>query len=413
MMACSNYSLTAANRFRNCTRIQYAFFHLLSTPTFPLKSARTFTSSIHNNNNSKIKVDNINDFNELRERRITFSNLLKSNKLDKKFTTPKDQFQDELNYQNDIKEYLSDLLNVKNLYLTEINLSCTADVLNHYVHFETVLAPANTQALLEKRLGYGRRVYSLNHPLLESFPLAFVNIALTDRIADSLEYIDMNTGTVDLEKNANTAMFYSICTAPGLHGFSFGNFLIKSAVEKLKSEVFVNSQLKYFSTLSPIPNFRKWLENENPYDAVNVVLGHADFVPNTVFGSGKTGRLYGYNTLSQFGREKLIDKIYNVKNGNYEDDDYNLARLPLAAHYLIDKKSNKNSEQALCPVANFHLSNGAILHRLNSRGDMSNSGIKRSFGMMVNYLYDLNLLNKNSKNYKERGIIKSDIGWGL
>ena len=248
---------------------------------------------------------------------------------------------------------------------------------------------------------------------MESFPLAFVNIALTDSIADSLEYIDMNTGTVDLEKNANTAMFYSICTAPGLHGFSFGNFLIKSAVEKLKSEVFPSSQLEHFSTLSPIPNFRKWLENENPYDAVNVIIGDEHFVPKTVHGSGETGRLYGYNTLRQLGREHLIDKIYNVKNGSYEDDDYNLARLPLAAHYLINKKSNKNSEQALCPVANFHLSNGAILHRLNTRGDMSNNGMKRSFGMMVNYLYDLNLLNENSKNYKERGIIKSDIGWGL
>ena len=73
---------------------------------------------------------------------------------------------------------------------------------------------------LSRRLGYGRRVYSLNHPLLGTFPLAFVNVGLTRGIADSLMYIDKSTGTLELEKKANTAMFYSICTAPGLHGFS-------------------------------------------------------------------------------------------------------------------------------------------------------------------------------------------------
>ena len=41
------------------------------------------------------------------------------------------------------------------------------------------------------------------------------------------------------------------------------------------------------------------------------------------------------------------------------------------------------------PVARFHLDNGARLERLNPRGDLSAKGVRQSFGMMVNYLYDL------------------------
>jgi Malonyl-CoA decarboxylase C-terminal domain/Malonate decarboxylase, alpha subunit, transporter len=42
----------------------------------------------------------------------------------------------------------------------------------------------------------------------------------------------------------------------GLRGVSFGNFLIKQVVEELQAEF---PQLKQFSTLSPVPGFRRWL----------------------------------------------------------------------------------------------------------------------------------------------------------
>jgi malonyl-CoA decarboxylase len=46
------------------------------------------------------------------------------------------------------------------------------------------------------------------------------------------------------------------------------------------------------------------------------------------------------------------------------------------------------------PVARFHLGNGARIERLNWAGDGSAKGIKQSFGLMVNYVYDLNRLDK-------------------
>jgi malonyl-CoA decarboxylase len=46
-------------------------------------------------------------------------------------------------------------------------------------------------------------------------------------------------------------------------------------------------------------------------------------------------------------------------------------------------------------VARFHLGNGARIERINWAGDPSPKGQKQSYGLMVNYLYDLNRLDKH------------------
>ena len=46
-------------------------------------------------------------------------------------------------------------------------------------------------------------------------------------------------------------------------------------------------------------------------------------------------------------------------------------------------------------VARFHLGNGARVERLNWAADPSAKGLKQSYGLMVNYLYDLKRLDKN------------------
>src|SRR5690606_39057821 len=46
-------------------------------------------------------------------------------------------------------------------------------------------------------------------------------------------------------------------------------------------------------------------------------------------------------------------------------------------------------------VARFHLGNGARVERLNWAADPSPKGVKQSWGLMVNYLYDLKRLDKH------------------
>ncbi len=52
-------------------------------------------------------------------------------------------------------------------------------------------------------------------------------------------------------------------------------------------------------------------------------------------------------------------------------------------------------------VARFHLGNGARLERINWLGDTSERAIKQAHGMMVNYLYDLDEIEKNHEAYAE------------
>src|SRR4029077_10373131 len=66
--------------------------------------------------------------------------------------------------------------------------------------------------------------------------------------------------------------------------------------------------------------------------------------------------------------------------------------LGWAARYLGQEKQDN---KPLGPVARFHLGNGARVERLNWAADPSPKGLKQSYGLMVNYLYDLKRLDKH------------------
>jgi malonyl-CoA decarboxylase len=53
-------------------------------------------------------------------------------------------------------------------------------------------------------------------------------------------------------------------------------------------------------------------------------------------------------------------------------------------------------------VARFHLGNGARLERLNWPGDTSERALAQSYGLMVNYLYDLGYIEKNHEAYAQQ-----------
>lgn len=78
--------------------------------------------------------------------------------------------------------------------------------------------------------------------------------------------------------------------------------------------------------------------------------------------------------------------------------------MRLCARYLYVEKRRG---LALDSVANFHLRNGAVMWRLNWRGDMSARGLDNSCGMMVNYKYFLDDLEKNSTAYQEKNFVKA------
>ena len=58
------------------------------------------------------------------------------------------------------------------------------------------------------------------------------------------------------------------------------------------------------------------------------------------------------------------------------------------------------------PVARFHIGNGAILERINLNADKSEKGFDQSYGVMANYLYDLDIVEENHELFFKDKIVK-------
>ena len=74
------------------------------------------------------------------------------------------------------------------------------------------------------------------------------------------------------------------------------------------------------------------------------------------------------------------------------------AMLP-AAWYFLRARTSRGIPRD--PVARFHLGNGARLERLNFLADTSARALAQSHGLMVNYLYDLDYIERNHEAYAQ------------
>jgi malonyl-CoA decarboxylase len=72
------------------------------------------------------------------------------------------------------------------------------------------------------------------------------------------------------------------------------------------------------------------------------------------------------------------------------------------ARYLL-AESGSRAKRARDPVAQFHLSNGARVERLNWRADTSDKGFRESLGLMVNYRYDPAKIEDYHEEYAGEG----------
>jgi malonyl-CoA decarboxylase len=260
------------------------------------------------------------------------------------------------------------------LELRRISWDSPASLIEKLIKYEAVHAIKGWSDV-KNRLDSDRRCYGFFHPRLPDEPLIFVEVALTDELSQAITpLLDESAAASDLDR-ATTAIFYSISnTQPGLRGVSFGDSLIKRVVETLLAEF---PRLKTFATLSPIPGFRSWLS----HNAGNMLSDMGD----------KERHLLG-SALGQSA--PTADAFLAAAEQLAQLDEKSPVRQMLlccAAHYLGRQLDEGRPMDA---VARFHLSNGARVERLNWGGDLSAKGLKQSYGLMVNYQYDLKRLDK-------------------
>ena len=261
------------------------------------------------------------------------------------------------------------------LDLRRISWDSPASLIEKLIKYEAV-HDIKSWADVKNRLDSDRRCYGFFHPRLPEEPLIFVEVALVDALSDCVTpLLDESADAVDLN-TATTAIFYSISnTQEGLRGVSFGDSLIKRVVETLKAEF---PKLKTFATLSPIPGFRSWL-NKNMLAMLEKLDERA---------LQELGRAVGFEPPTASHVLGAAEQPLHLEAGA----PVRRLLMQCAAHYLAKEMQN---DKPLDPVARFHLGNGARVERLNWAGDPSAKGLKQSYGLMVNYLYDLQRLDKN------------------
>ncbi|MDB5884020.1 MAG: Malonyl-CoA decarboxylase [Polaromonas sp.] len=261
------------------------------------------------------------------------------------------------------------------LDLQRISWDSPASLIEKLIQYEAV-HDIKSWADVKNRLDSDRRCYGFFHPRLPGVPLIFVEVALVDEMAeDIMPLLDELAAASDLDK-ATTAIFYSISnTQPGLRGVSFGDSLIKRVVDTLKGEF---PRLRTFATLSPIPGYRSWLGKH----AAVLIEALADKDRTALGQAVGPGPLTPGSFLAAAENPLALPEKSPVRQ----------MLLQGAAHYLGKGVAD---DRPLDPVARFHLGNGARVERLNWGADPSPKGLKQSFGLMVNYLYDLKRLDKH------------------
>ena len=278
------------------------------------------------------------------------------------------------------------------LELQRLSWNAPAALLEKLIQYEAV-HEIRSWADLKNRLDSDRRCYAFFHPRMPMEPLIFVEVALVNKLADSVQHLlDEAAPTFD-SRRADTAIFYSISnTQVGLCGVSFGNFLLKRVIDDLKRDF---PRLKTFATLSPLPTLRSW----------------SDKNPEVFAGCFEAGELEKIAKLA--GIEPSADALRALLPKGEWAADKRLVRalqpglLRLAARYLMN---GKHGDKPFDPVARFHLGNGARIERLNFLGDTATKGFKQSYGMMVNYLYDPEAIETNVEALLREGKIAATAG---
>ena len=284
---------------------------------------------------------------------------------------------DLVSLDEDLKHLFKSWFNPGFLKLKKITWDTKAAILEKIIKYERVHHMKDMNEL-KRRLGEDRRFFSYFHPALEDEPIIFVQVALTNGLGRSIQEI-MKQSSGD-EKKYDTATFYSISNCQeGLSRVTLGNFLIKRVVYEIQEEL---PHIKNFGTLSPIPGFVEWFSYLEESKIKNI-LGNIK------------------------NQDVMFLKSKDLKIGDKRIIDNKEAIIKLVSHYIVNEKNRDGLP--VNDVSRFHLGNGAIVEDVIINANISENGFKRSFGVMINYLYELKNIEKNHEEYmNKKKVILSD-----
>jgi malonyl-CoA decarboxylase len=142
-------------------------------------------------------------------------------------------------------------------------------------------------------------------------------------------------------------------------------------VEEVSREM---PKLSTFVTLSPVTSFASWLKRECAEEK-SAALTEAD-----------KAALAALDQIEWWRNEETAAQVQDMI-------------MRAAAWYYLRARNDRGSP--IDTVARFHLGNGARLERINWLADTSDRAMAQAHGLMVNYQYDLDDIEKNHEAYAE------------
>ena len=285
----------------------------------------------------------------------------------------------------DFLHLLSSWFNPGFLQLQRVDWNSPAQLLEQIIRHEAVHQIDGWDDL-RRRLQPDRRCFAFFHPQLPHEPLIFVEVALLPEMPAAIApLIDKASEPMPADR-FKVAAFYSISNCqPGLKGVSLGNYLIKRVADELKNEL---PRLKTFCTLSPIPGFARWLQAGAPHEGLPKARAES------LMRAREALLAHGGSDLGTLANAGALRNL---------NEEATQALLSLCAYYLGFRSTMPGGDA----VARFHLDNGARLERLNALGDLSAKGAKQSYGLMVNYLYDLEKVEAHHEQFTQGTVAHS------
>jgi len=289
---------------------------------------------------------------------------------------------------SDLQHLLKSWFNPGFLQLRRISWDRSpALLMEKLIQYESVHAIQSWEDL-RRRLSGDRRCFGFFHPALPDEPLIFVEVALVEGLATQTVSLLDPDAPVGNNAQADTAIFFSISNCQvGLRGVSFGNFLLKQVMGELISEF---PHVQRYATLSPVPGFACALRVEGDYEDGFTRDRIAALIQE-----------YAETLCSTAGVADPVDALYQLLDDPLSNRvvlEEPLSRLVLA--YLTRVRRRGSVADS---VARFHLSNGARLEQVAPFADSSSTRLDASFGMMVNYRYVVDSVEKNHERFVKTG----------
>ena len=257
------------------------------------------------------------------------------------------------------------------LVLRRIDWTTPANILEKIIRYEAVHAIHGFDDLRRRLEPGDRRLYAFFHPALGDEPLIFVEVALTDSVPAAIApLLQADRRRIAAARRDDRGLLFDLQRPARARPRQLRQFPHQTG--RRGAEAGTAALAEFRDAVARSQASPRGCERERADD-------------NSLYLTPEARRALALLDHANWTKKPAAVEAVNK------------ALTLLAAHYLLHARTRAGG--VIDPVARFHLGNGAKVERLNPLGDLSAAAMGQSHGLMVNYLYELDQIEKNHEAF--------------